>query len=221
MPGARTTADPRQHILHVAAEVFASSGFAGARVDDIARRARINKAMLYYYVGDKRALYTAVLLETIDHALARIDEALGAAGSAEERLRVIITSVAHAAQENPHFGPLMLRELASGGHAIPDAVIRRMARLFRTVAETLAAGEHASQFRNVDPVMTHMSIMGSVLVLTAGAPIRRRIRDVVGGPKASFVDRSAADIATHVSDLVLEGLQKRSRTPARRRARTK
>ena len=221
MPKARTDSDPRARILEVAAQVFASSGFAGARIDDIADRARVNKAMLYYHVGDKQALYAAVLLQTIDHALARIDTALAAARSAEERLRVIVSTVAAAAQENPNFAPLMLRELASGGQSIPDEVVRRMARLFRTVAEILADGERAGRFRNVDPVMTHMSIMGSVIVLTAGAPIRRRIRDVVGGPKASFVDRSAADIAAHLSDLILEGLQKRVPAPARRRTRTK
>jgi TetR/AcrR family transcriptional regulator len=221
MARTRRTTSPKQRILEVAAKVFAASGFAGARVDDIAERAGVNKAMLYYHVGNKQALYAAVLLDTIDHALARLDGALGSAESAEDRLRLIIATVAAAAREKPNFGPLMLRELASGGTSIPDSVIRRMARLFRTVAETLADGQRRRHFRNVDPVMTHMCIMSSVLVLTAGAPIRRRIRDVVGGSKASFVDCSAADIAKHVSDLVLEGLQKRPSVPAGRRGSAK
>ncbi len=221
MARARTTAGNRQRILDVAAQVFASGGFDGARVDDIAKRAHVNKAMLYYHVGDKQALYAAVLLETIEQALAKIDKAVAAARSAEDRLRIIIATVAAAARENPNFGPLMLRELASGGASIPDTVIRRMAHLFRTVAQTLAQGEKAGDFRNVDSVMTHMSIMGSVLVLTAGSPIRRRIRDVVGGPKSTLGDRSAGDIAAHVSDLVLEGLQKRQRARTRRAAAAK
>lgn len=214
----KTESEPREHIITVATEVFATQGFAGARVDDIAERAGINKAMLYYHLGDKQALYAAVLLDTIDKALAMIDAALEKANTPEERIRAIIQTVAAAAQSNPNFPPLMLRELASGGASLPDPVMRRMARLFRTMSETLAAGERDGRFRNVDPVMTHMAIMGSLMVLTAGAPIRRRIRAIVGGPKEAFVDRTAADIAAHVSDLILEGLEKRARPAARRRS---
>ncbi|HSN67988.1 MAG TPA: helix-turn-helix domain-containing protein, partial [Thermoanaerobaculia bacterium] len=42
---------PRDQILTAAAAVFAEVGYAGARVDEIAERAGVNKAMLYYHVG--------------------------------------------------------------------------------------------------------------------------------------------------------------------------
>ncbi|MGH7779183.1 MAG: TetR/AcrR family transcriptional regulator [Candidatus Binataceae bacterium] len=54
------TRDPersRERILAAALTEFSQHGFAGARVDRIARRARINKRMLYCYFGDKNALY--------------------------------------------------------------------------------------------------------------------------------------------------------------------
>ena len=44
---------------------FATHGFAGARVDVIARAARINKRMLYHYFGDKRALFAEILRRKI------------------------------------------------------------------------------------------------------------------------------------------------------------
>lgn len=51
----------REKILAAAAAEFAAKGLAGARVDAIARRARINKQMLYYCFGAKRELYREVL----------------------------------------------------------------------------------------------------------------------------------------------------------------
>jgi AcrR family transcriptional regulator len=51
----------RERILSAALKEFAAKGFAGARVDVIARRANINKRMLYHYFGDKEALFKAVL----------------------------------------------------------------------------------------------------------------------------------------------------------------
>src|SRR5579859_3764174 len=50
----------RTRILAAAGEEFAAKGFAGARVNTIAERARVNKQLLYYYFDSKRGLYQAV-----------------------------------------------------------------------------------------------------------------------------------------------------------------
>lgn len=65
----RTRRDPRPRdadrtrrtILDAATSAFAEQGFAGARVDEIAERAGVNKRMIYAYFGDKDGLYRAVL----------------------------------------------------------------------------------------------------------------------------------------------------------------
>jgi AcrR family transcriptional regulator len=51
----------RERILSAALQEFAANGFAGARVDAIARRAAINKRMLYHYFGNKEHLFREVL----------------------------------------------------------------------------------------------------------------------------------------------------------------
>ncbi len=53
----------RERLLAAAREEFAARGFDGAKVDRIARRARINKAMVYYHFPSKAALYLAILRE--------------------------------------------------------------------------------------------------------------------------------------------------------------
>jgi TetR/AcrR family transcriptional regulator len=55
----------RRRILEAAFREFSERGEAGARVDVIARRARINKRMLYHYFGDKRGLYRAMVRHKI------------------------------------------------------------------------------------------------------------------------------------------------------------
>ncbi len=63
-----TTRNPersRERILAAALKEFAAKGFAGARVDFIARRAAINKRMLYHYFGNKEGLFKAVLRRKI------------------------------------------------------------------------------------------------------------------------------------------------------------
>ena len=48
-------------ILHKATLVFAEQGFAGARIEEIVRRTRTSKRMIYYYFGNKDKLYLKVL----------------------------------------------------------------------------------------------------------------------------------------------------------------
>src|SRR5215470_12523548 len=55
----------RERILRAARREFVAKGFAGARVDAIARAASVNKRMLYHYYGDKEGLYRATLHEGI------------------------------------------------------------------------------------------------------------------------------------------------------------
>ena len=61
----RDPARTRERILRAARREFVAKGFAGARVDAIARAASVNKRMLYHYFGDKEALYRAILREGI------------------------------------------------------------------------------------------------------------------------------------------------------------
>ncbi|GIG62287.1 TetR family transcriptional regulator [Longispora fulva] len=53
----------RRHLLTAALEVFAAKGYAGARVQDIADRAGVNKRLINYYFGGKEGLYTALRSE--------------------------------------------------------------------------------------------------------------------------------------------------------------
>jgi len=60
MAGRDATAT-KERILEAAFEEFATRGFAGSRVDEIAEKAQCNKALLYQYYGDKEALFRQVL----------------------------------------------------------------------------------------------------------------------------------------------------------------
>lgn len=57
----KTALPPRERILAQALKEFSARGFSGGRVERIARLARVNKRMLFYYFGDKESLFHAVL----------------------------------------------------------------------------------------------------------------------------------------------------------------
>ncbi len=61
----RHPARTRERILGAALREFSDKGFAGARVDRIARRARVNKRMLYHYFGNKESLFREILARKV------------------------------------------------------------------------------------------------------------------------------------------------------------
>ncbi len=68
--------DRALRIVQAAREEFSRRGFAGARVDQIARRAGVNKQLLFYYYHSKRGLFQAVLTESaseLENALAQFE----------------------------------------------------------------------------------------------------------------------------------------------------
>src|SRR5438046_3204946 len=90
---ARVSAD---RILAAAAGEFAARGFAGARVDHIARRARVNKAMIYYYFRSKEALYRILLRRTFTEVASRMQGVAAGGGSAPEKIdRAVSTFAAY------------------------------------------------------------------------------------------------------------------------------
>src|SRR6202049_2623159 len=68
--------ESRPAILQAAVREFANEGVSGARTDAIARAAKVNKALLYYYFTDKEALYGAVLDQVFGGLTQSIHEAL-------------------------------------------------------------------------------------------------------------------------------------------------
>ena len=74
----RNPSRTRERILSAALKEFSAKGFHGARVDLIARRARINKRMLYHYFGDKESLFKAVLRKKISERQAWAETLSGA-----------------------------------------------------------------------------------------------------------------------------------------------
>lgn len=119
----------RAELLAVATEVFAESGYSGARVDEIAERTRTTKRMIYYYFGGKEQLYLAVL-----------ENAYRGIRVAEQKLKVD-----HA---NPVEAIRRLAELTFDHHIAHDAFIRLVS------IENIHRGEFISRLASLRELST-------------------------------------------------------------------
>lgn len=152
-----------RRILDAATAVFAQVGFAGARVDEIARRAGVNKATIYYHIGDKEALYARVLHDVFADTATRIANNIRASQSPEEKLKTYIRNLALTIDQHPHVPPIMMREFALGGQNFPEVVTADFARIFRMLQEILEEGSQKGLFIDVSPFTLHAMVIGPVI----------------------------------------------------------
>jgi AcrR family transcriptional regulator len=164
---ARARGDSRPAIFQAAAHEFAQRGYDAAGVDRIADRARVNKAMLYYHYGSKQGLYVEVLREMF-RAVGTRTRAIGeSAGSAEAKLDAWIVTIVEEAAARPWFPPIMLRELASGGAHIDTDTFGMMNAVYTTVRDIIVQGRREGMFRDVDPLLTYLTILPTILIFFA------------------------------------------------------
>lgn len=200
-----TPTDAKEKILQAATKVFAEQGFGGARIDQIAASAGVNKAALYYHVGDKETLYVTIMSRVVDEMLESLQAVLDDDRGPAENFRSAIRAIARRATDDPCFAPLMLHEIASGGTVLPGEIVHKFSRVFSTVGAILREGVSTGVFRKVDPVLTHMMAAGGLLFLTAGTPLRERIRAELDGEGAEQ-EKSSEQLADQVSAMLLDGL---------------
>ena len=152
-----------RRILGAATEVFAEVGFAGARVDEIARRAGVNKATIYYHIGDKKALYTRVIHDVFADMGKRIANNIKESQGPEEKLKTYIHNIAFTLDQHPHIPQIMMRELALGGRHFPEVVTEDFARIFGMLTEILEQGSLQGVFIDVNPFILHPMVIGPLI----------------------------------------------------------
>jgi AcrR family transcriptional regulator len=170
----RARVSPDQ-ILGAAALEFAERGYAGARVDRIARRAAVNKAMLYYHFRSKQQLYRTLLRRMFTRAAERLQAVARSPAAPAAKIDRVIADIAALLQEHPFFPAIMLREVAEGGAHLDRATLLALAAVPRAVAAIVQDGVASGAFRAVHPVFAYFSIMAPVVFYLAGTPIRREI----------------------------------------------
>jgi len=162
-------------ILNAAAREFAERGYAGARVDRIARRAAVNKAMLYYHFKSKQQLYRTLLRRMFTRAAERMNTIARSDAAPAAKIDRVIADIAAIIQEQPVFPAIMLREVAEGGAHLDRPTLLALGSVPRAVAAIVEDGVSRGAFRSIHPVFAYFSLLAPLVFYLAGGPIRKQI----------------------------------------------
>lgn len=157
----RNPDDTKRRILAAAKVEFAKKGLGGARVDDIAARAKANKRMMYHYFGNKDDLFKQVVEDAYGEfrereAALELDELEPVAA-----VRTLIAFIWKYFLDNPEFITLVNSEnLHKARHIKKSERMEEMNRSFvGRMQHLLERGVRAKVFRTgLDPVQVNISI---------------------------------------------------------------
>jgi AcrR family transcriptional regulator len=186
----------RRQLLDVAVEVFASRGFHGTSMDEVAEAAGVTKPVLYQHFPSKRRLY----LELLDDVGSRLVDAVTGAVSAESGPRQQVEAgfaayfrfvARHTSAFNLLFG--------SGGRRDEE-----FADMVRTVEDRMAGSVAALIEADIDA--DHRQILGYGIVGLAETTSRHWVSGA-GARGAPITDEEADRLARRIADLAWAGLR--------------
>ena len=196
-----------ENILEAATEQFARKGYEGARVDEIARQASVNKASLYYHFVDKSGLYEQVLIRALGGLSLRITDNIKQATTHRERLRAFILTLGNNIETSPHLAAILSRAITDTGGKLPDPIIKQIMQIFGVLFCIIEEGQADGRFRPVNPLVVYNLIVGGLIHYRAGEKIQTQINSL-GEKVFERKLEDPFDVAIgQVSEIILNSLQ--------------
>lgn len=193
-------------IFEAALHVFSVKGKEGARMQEIADRAAINKAMLHYYFRSKDRLYDEVFGYVFACFMDALGETLRATERFEDTLRTFIDGYVDFVGDNLEVVRLMVNENLAGG----DAMGRHLKRIEETSSvapprlfvERMEQAVRQGEVRPVDPHHTLLTVISGCIFFFISFPTVR-IMHPEAADRAAFIAARKA----HLFDLLYCGLR--------------
>jgi TetR/AcrR family transcriptional regulator len=167
----------RRKILHAAVQEFSAHGLAGSRTDAIARSARVNKALLYYYFKSKEALYTATIEDMVGNVMKSANALFEQRCTPGEHLLRLALNHFDRILTQPDFQSLMQQEMirfrSGKTTALPIIARTAFAPLLARVHKTVRRGVREGELVPLDWMQVLYSGFGANVFYFLSAPMMR------------------------------------------------
>jgi len=204
----RDAGKSRQNILAAAETEFAEKGFYGARVDEVAVQAGINKRMIYAYFGDKEGLYKQVLFRVYARMEDVERELVEQQYSGTELIEKIISAYFQFLKSNPTFVSILMWENLNKGRYLQEIESSRIERAtIRYFVGALEEGKASGLFRpEIDSWQTVISLITTCFANFSNQYTLSKLFHTDLGSEAVLEQRRK-----HTTDLILAYLCKDSK----------
>ncbi len=192
-----------RRIMAAAHEVFLRSGTAGARMQEIADEAGVNKALLHYYFRSKERLAQAVFETAAAEMFGFVYRLLGSEESVEGKVRAVVSAEMEFLKRRPYLPGYILSEL----HHHPERITRIVGKVGRPPLEALGrqlAGEVAAgRLRKIGVEEFVIDLVSLIVFPFAG---RAMIGALLGLDEAAY-ERMLEERRDGLADFILNAMR--------------
>lgn len=158
--------ETRERILASAKKEFAEKGFSGARMSEIAKRAKANQAMIHYYFSTKDALYEEILMKMFEvekhQAVPDFISDTSLTPSQGLYLAIYFIVNSHCESMDVDFNRIMAMEIASGRKFLKSFVKKYFIPKMHIFEEIILKGIRNGEFATTDPMLFIFNIISFV-----------------------------------------------------------
>ena len=160
-PAGARAKDTQGEILDAAERIFAEVGFEGARLQEIADKAGVTKAMVHYYYESKEKLYQAVLDRVLFELIKLVQDVTTRGGTRIEQLDLFINEFFDYVARHPNFSRL---GFAGGGAEARyfDTIVEFFGPVLTRGAKFVNKGVSEGLFKPVDPQMLFFAMYNCI-----------------------------------------------------------
>lgn len=195
-----------ERIFDAATDVFEEKGLAGARMQNIAERAGINKALLHYYFRSKDHLFEAVFTALAKKMLRKFDPILDENISLEEKIRFFFREHISFLQKNPRLPGFILNEINHNPERIKK-IIQNVD--FRGIWQTLLE-KHRDELKDYNITEKNLSqVMTTIASMSVFPFAAKGILEAVFMNIGTDFDKYIDERKEFAADFVIKALKKK------------
>jgi AcrR family transcriptional regulator len=196
----RFSAEDRRHqILQVATELFAGRGFEGTTTREIARRAKVNEAIIFRHFPTKDDLYWAVIEAKCQSSAKKefLSEILEAGEPVRETFVKLADTILRRREKDQTLARLLLYS-ALENHRLSQRFFQSyVADYYEILGDYIQKRINDEEFRPVDPQLAARGFLGMIVYHSL-------IQDLFGGNKFQTYD--LREVAESMADIWLQGM---------------
>ncbi|MDQ3291951.1 MAG: TetR/AcrR family transcriptional regulator [Bacteroidota bacterium] len=160
-----------QRILQAAKTVFIHKGMAGARMQDIADEAGINKAMLHYYFRSKEKLFEVIFREAVGRFLPKLNSIIAMESSLFEKIQIFCREYIDVLTDNPYIPLFVVNEANKQPYEFLGAMMGsnkpNLGALINQIEEEIKQGI----IKPISPAQLLLNMMSMCIFPFLGRPI--------------------------------------------------
>jgi len=195
--------DTEHKILNAATEVFQSKGMDGARMQEIADKANINKAMLHYYYRSKQKLFEAVFKTAISIMAPKLTEIMEKDEPLFDKIRHFTNSYISLISKHSYIPTFIIHELNRNPHILEDVFVKKFGDSFNKMKIQVNEMVKKGEIRPIEPEHLIMNVVAMSIFPFVAKPI---LKSVLQKDEKEY-QILLEERKTHVADFVINSIK--------------